>query len=67
MDGVFTVCRTTEGCTRLDGHEDSCRLSFTLRVRSAPDVMREMARRLDAGANPRMVAIALRTVAERFE
>lgn len=67
MDGVFTVCQTTEGCIRLDGHEDPCRLSFTLRVRSAPDVMREMARRLDAGASPRMVAIALRTVAERFE
>ncbi len=66
MDGVFTLCRATEGCTRLDGHEDACNLVFSLRVRSAPQVMRELARRLEAGADPKAVAHALRVTAERL-
>lgn len=66
MDGVFTPCRATEGCTRLDGHEDACNLVFSLHARSAPQVMRELARRLETGADPKAVAHALQVTAERL-
>lgn len=66
MGGLITVCRTTEGCKRLDKHEGLCELSFTLRIRPAPDVMRDLARRLEAGADPIAVAVALRACAARF-
>lgn len=67
MDGVFTPCRATEGCTRLDGHDDACNLIFSLRVRPPAVAMRELARRLDEGAEPLAVAHALHLVADRVE
>lgn len=64
MDGVFTLCRTLEGCTRLDRHEGACNVPLTLRRRPLASRLRYLAAKLEQGENPRAVALALRTMAD---
>lgn len=64
MDGVFTLCRTLEGCTRLDGHEGACNVALKVQRRPLASRLRYLAAELERGGNPRAVALQLREMAE---
>lgn len=64
MDGVFTLCRVTPHCTRLDMHEGSCNVSLKVERRSLASRLRYLAAELERGGNPRAVALQLREIAE---
>lgn len=64
MDGVFTLCRTLEGCTRLDRHEGACNVPLALRRRPLASRLRYLAEQLEKGTDPRAVAHTLRTMAD---
>ena len=64
MDGVFTLCRATPNCTRLDRHEGACNRSVPLQRRSPASRLRYLAGQLERGTDPRAVAAALRLMAD---
>lgn len=64
MDGVFTLCRMLEGCTRMDRHEGVCNVPLTLRRRTPASRLRYLAEQLEKGTDPRTVAAALRLMAD---
>lgn len=64
MDGVFTTCRGTEGCVRLDGHTSPCDVPVAIRRRSPQDRLRYLAEKLETGTDPVAVAFSLRMMAD---
>lgn len=67
MDGVFTLCRATPNCTRLDRHEGACNRTVAVRKRTHSSRLRYLATQLDSGTAPGIVADALRHLAQELE
>lgn len=70
MDGVFTLCRTTAGCTRLDRHDGACNVPVVMRRRGPASQLRYLAGQLDRSSDPGVrlaVAQALRDMARELE
>lgn len=67
MDGVFTTCRTTPECTRLDGHHDQCNVPFRLVRRSHSSRLRYLADALEEGVSRALIVSAMRDMAQELE
>lgn len=67
MDGVFTTCRTTPECTRLDGHQDQCNVPLKLVRRSNSSRLRYLAGQLEQGIPRTVIVMALRDMAQELE
>jgi len=67
MDGVFTTCRATPECTRLDGHQDACNVPVVIRRRAPASRLRYLAQKLDEGVSRDVIACALRDMAQELE
>lgn len=64
MDGVFTPCRGTDGCVRMDGHTERCNVAVTIRPRPPASRLRYLARKLEEGTDPKVIAVQLRLIAD---
>lgn len=67
MDGVFTLCRVTPHCTRLDRHEGACNLSVPRARRTPSSRLRYLAGRLESGTRREVIVRALRDLAQELE
>ena len=67
MDGVFTTCRTTPECTRLDGHRDQCNVPLKLVRRSNSSRLRYLATQLEEGVSRALIVSAMRDMAQELE
>lgn len=67
MDGVFTLCRVTPNCTRLDRHEGACNRSVKVARRTPASRLRYLAGRLEQGTRREVIVSALRNLAQELE
>lgn len=67
MDGVFTLCTTIEGCTRMDRHEGACNVPLKLVRRSNSSRLRYLAEQLEQGLPRTVIVMALRDMAQELE
>ena len=67
MDGVFTTCRSTPECTRLDRHEGACNVPVVVRRRTPANRLKYLARELERGEAPDLIAASLRVLAAELE
>lgn len=70
MDGVFTMCRTTPECARLDGHEGACNIPVKVMRRTPSSRLRYLADEIEKewSVNRQLaVSGALRDLAQELE
>lgn len=68
MDGVFTVCRATSECMRLDQHEGACNIPVKVTRRTPSSRLRYLAKLMENGSITGFTAsVALRDLARELE
>ena len=67
MDGVFTLCRATPDCTRLDQHEGACNRTVKVARRSPASRLRYLAGQLESGTRREVIVSAMRDLARELE